>query len=589
MCSQPYTFLLHSRSVKIREMKKIILVLSLQIAMFAIVRADVTFAPITEGFGANGRYAIRSDKFPSPLYDRENVYVFRPEGGDGRVPVIFFAPGYNNNDPDEYRALVDHIVSRGYALIYAPFQILSGDLSLHEKRYDTIWAGFDEAVERYGDSFDLDRVGYVGHSYGGAAIFAMALRGIERRGWGREGLLLYSMAPWYYYQMSLRDFVNFPSHARLVVQVFENDGVCDHRMGKELFDRVNLPSSEKDFIMLRSDQRQGGRLDASHGTPSRGTEVNALDHYGIYRIFDALAEYTFNGDPAGKRVALGNGGAEQRYMGLWPDGQPVRELLAGDCVPVTRSALSFLFPYLGGGTKGLTNVSSGSLKPIPIAPDSLVSAWGTNFSLYPMEAPGGPVLELNGTIVKVKDGVCAERLAPLFFVSPTQVNYLVPPGTISGSGTVTIYNSDGAISTTGVAIDNVSPGLFSANADGVGPAAMSVLRVRADGSQSYERAIQFDSIRNAYVALPIDLTAAGEDVYLLLFGTGLRYRSSLGNVRVTIGGVPAETLYAGAQGAFPGLDQINVRVPRSLSGRGLVDIIVEVDSKPANRVNAYFR
>lgn len=577
------------QSGKIRHMKNIIFAVTLLLVTGAGVKAEVLFAPITSGYGANGSYAIQADKFPSPRYDRENVYVFRPQGIDRPVPVIFFAPGYNNNDPREYRALIDHIVSRGYALVYAPFQILSGDITLHEKRYDTIWAGFEEAVDRYGESFDLDRVGYAGHSYGGAAVLAMALRGVERRGWGSKGLLLYALAPWYYYQVSLRDFVNFPSHAKLVVQVYENDGVCDHRMGREMFDRVNLPSSEKDFLMLRSQERMGYRLDAAHGTPSDGTDENALDYFGVYRIFDALAEYAFNGDERGKQIALGNGGAEQRFMGLWPDGQPVREMLAGDCVPVTRSSLSFLFPYLGGGTKGLTNVSSGSLKPVPIAPDSLVSAWGTNFSLYPMSSGGGPALELNGTIVKVRDGVCEERLAPLFFVSPTQVNYLVPAGTISGSGAVTIFNSAGAIATTGVAIENVSPGLFSANADGVGPAAMSVLRVRADGSQSYERAIQFEFARDAYVASPIDLTATNEDVYLLLFGTGLRFRSSLSNVRVTIGGVPVEVLYAGAQGLFPGLDQINLRVPKSLAGRGLVDIVLQADGRSTNIVQANFR
>ena len=569
-------------------MKKMPIAISLFLVLWIDVRADGPFAPIASGFGANGSYAVRADKFSSPLYERENVYVFRPEGATQRVPVIFFAPGYNNNDPVEYRALIDHLVSRGYALVYAPFQILSGDLTLHEKRYDTIWAGFTEAVERYGESFDMERVGYAGHSYGAAAIFAMALRGQER-GWGAKGLMLMSMAPWYYYQVGLKEFVNFPSHAKLVIQVYEDDKVCDHRMGKELFDRINLPSSEKDFIMLRSEERLGYKLDASHGTPSRGTEVNALDYFGVYRILDALAEYAFHGDESGKRIALGNGSREQRFMGAWADGQPIREMLAGDCVPVTRSSLSFLFPYLGGSLKGLTNVSAGSFQPGPLAPDSIVSAWGTNFSLYPQASDGGPVAELNGTIVKVRDGVCEERLAPLFFVSPTQINYLVPSGTVSGTGAVTVFNSAGGIATTAATIENVSPSLFAANGNGEGPAAMSILRIKPDGSLQYEHPLQFDFGKNAYVALPVDLSSVDEEVYLLLFGTGLRYRSSLGNVTVTIGGVPAQILYVGDQGNYPGLDQINVRLPKTLAGRGLVEIRLVVDQKPANAVRINFR
>ncbi len=69
---------------------------------------------------------------------------------------------------------------------------------------------------------------------------------------------------------------------------------------------------------------------------------------------------------------------------------------------------------------------------------------------------------------------------------------------------------------------------------------------------------------------------------LLLFGTGFRGRS--GAVRATIGGENAEVLFAGPQGDFVGLDQINVRLPRSLSGRGGVTVTLTVDGKTANSV-----
>lgn len=46
----------------------------------------------------------------------------------------------------------------------------------------------------------------------------------------------------------------------------------------------------------------------------------------------------------------------------------------------------------------------------------------------------------------------------------------------------------------------------------------------------------------------------------------------------------AEVLYAGPQGDFAGLNQINVRVPRSLAGRGEVDIALTVDGQAANVV-----
>jgi uncharacterized protein (TIGR03437 family) len=54
---------------------------------------------------------------------------------------------------------------------------------------------------------------------------------------------------------------------------------------------------------------------------------------------------------------------------------------------------------------------------------------------------------------------------------------------------------------------------------------------------------------------------------------------------VRIGGQAAEVLYAGAQAEFVGLDQINVRIPRTLRSRGLVDVAVSVDGKVANVVS----
>ncbi|MGH9841185.1 MAG: hypothetical protein ACREEM_20725 [Blastocatellia bacterium] len=544
------------------------------------------FQPIASGYGANGPYAVSEEKFPSPFYERENVHVFRPAGLAAKTPVIFFAPGYSNNDPDEYESLIHHIVSRGYALVFAPFQLLSVSFTPHEKRYDTIFAGFEEAVNRYGASFDLNRVGYAGHSYGASAIFAMSLRGL-RKGWGRDALMLYSMAPWYYFEITTRQLVNFPPHARLLMQVFETDGVCDHRMAKETFERINLPSSEKDFLMLRGEQRLGYKLDAEHGTPSGGT-IDALDYYGIYRPFDALADYAFNGREEGKRVALGNGSAEQRFMGKWSDGQPVREMLAGDCVPITRPSTSFLFPDTGS-TAGFTTVSAASLKLGALAPDSIVSAWGANFSASPLAAENGPQLKLNGTTVKVKDGVCAEWLSPLFFVSPAQVNFLVPSNAAAGVAAISIFNEAGAVSIAPIQLKSVAPGLFAANANGQGVAAASVLRLKPDGSQRFEQAVQFSIEQNRFVAVPIDLSVEGDQVFLLLFGSGIRYRSALSSVMAAIGGQPVEVLYAGSQGGLLGVDQLNLRLPQSLAGRGEVEVVLTVEGNQSNRVKVHFK
>ena len=78
---------------------------------------------------------------------------------------------------------------------------------------------------------------------------------------------------------------------------------------------------------------------------------------------------------------------------------------------------------------------------------------------------------------------------------------------------------------------------------------------------------------------PIDLGPQGDEVFLTLYGTGIR---SGDVVEVTVGGAPAEITFSGAHGSFVGLDQINVKMPRSLAGRGEVALRVKVNGVAAN-------
>jgi uncharacterized protein (TIGR03437 family) len=232
-----------------------------------------------------------------------------------------------------------------------------------------------------------------------------------------------------------------------------------------------------------------------------------------------------------------------------------------------------------------TSVSAASFSSVALAAEAIVASFGSNLATAMQVATTTPLpTTLSGTTVKVRDSAGVERLAPLFFVSPTQVNYQISAGTANGAATITITSGDGSVSTGTTLISTVAPGLFTANASGQGVAAALALRIKADGSQSYEPIAQFDSAQNRFVAVPIDLGAESDQVFLILFATGLRYRSALSAVSARIGGADAQVIFAGAQGGFVGLDQINVRLARSLIGRGLVDVALTVDGQTANTV-----
>jgi uncharacterized protein (TIGR03437 family) len=83
--------------------------------------------------------------------------------------------------------------------------------------------------------------------------------------------------------------------------------------------------------------------------------------------------------------------------------------------------------------------------------------------------------------------------------------------------------------------------------------------------------------------VPIDLSPPGDQVFLLLFGTGIRGFTS--TVTATVGGETVPVLFAGEQPIFVGLDQVNIGpLPLSLIGRGEVDIVLTADSIQTNTV-----
>jgi len=176
-----------------------------------------------------------------------------------------------------------------------------------------------------------------------------------------------------------------------------------------------------------------------------------------------------------------------------------------------------------------------------------------------------------------------QQAEEIFYSSANQINYLIPDGTALGRATVNVSAASGIL--TGVIeVSNVAPGIFSANSDGKGIAAAQALRVKADGTRISVAVVQCGSSAGSCVALPIDLGAAGDQVFLSLFGTGLRNRTRLENVSCSIGGVTASVLYAGAQMSFDGLDQVDVQIPVSLRGRGDVDVVLSVDGQRSNTV-----
>jgi uncharacterized protein (TIGR03437 family) len=239
--------------------------------------------------------------------------------------------------------------------------------------------------------------------------------------------------------------------------------------------------------------------------------------------------------------------------------------------------------------RATTSVSAANYSRASLTVEGIAAAFGSGLATATQAASSLPLpTTLAGTTVKIRDVSGTERNAPLFFVSPGQVNYQIPAGTQPGVVAITITSSDGAISTGSETIRAVAPSLFTASASGSGPPAAYGVRVR-NGVQTVIPVTRFDTSTNQFVAEEIDLGPTGDTVVLVLFGSGIRKRSALTNVRVNMGSASVQPDYADSAPGFIGLDQINVTIPRSLIGAGALNLTVSADGATTNAVSIRIR
>jgi glucuronoarabinoxylan endo-1,4-beta-xylanase len=230
-------------------------------------------------------------------------------------------------------------------------------------------------------------------------------------------------------------------------------------------------------------------------------------------------------------------------------------------------------------------VSAAAYTKPALAAEEWAAVFGTGLATQTSVVTSLPLpTNLAGVQVSVQDNTGTSRPAPLLFVTPGQVNFLVPAGTALGPASITLSNgSSSFVSLMNVA--TVAPGIFSANSDGQGAPAAQAIAVSAEGTAAPPQPVyQCASAAGSCTPLPLDLGPPGSSLVLVLYGTGIRGVSSTSNVICNLGGLSVPVAYAGAQGTDIGLDQVNVALPRSLAGSGNVNVSLVVDGQSSNTV-----
>ena len=248
------------------------------------------------------------------------------------------------------------------------------------------------------------------------------------------------------------------------------------------------------------------------------------------------------------------------------------------------------FEVIQGGND-LVAVRAGDYQPV-IAPGSLVSIFYTWLSdtTEAAQSLDLPTRLANTSIgIGMPDGTFV--YAPLLFVSPNQINFQLPESIPIGQTKIhalagTIYGTN-FFASGEFEVSKIAPNIFSAASTGRGVAAANIQRVRQGQPDVYENTaeVKIDPQGQAsFIARPISLGSDSEFTFLVLYATGLRKRDQNLPVTASIGGVEVPVQYAGPQGFFVGVEQINILLPKSLRGKGLVDVKVTIEGKTTNTV-----
>ena len=232
-------------------------------------------------------------------------------------------------------------------------------------------------------------------------------------------------------------------------------------------------------------------------------------------------------------------------------------------------------------------VVSGASGQQTIAPDSLATVYGTNLTPTSQPATSLPLpTELGAVQISVFDANGQTLKAPLTFVSPGQVNFLLPASAKTGT-TAFISLSNASKTLVGTAsISDVAPAIFTADSSGGGAPIAVLVTAHGDGSQDSYPAYACNS--SGCVTAALDVSSASDTNVLVLYATGIR-NAPLPSVSALVDSVDVAVQYAGPQSVFPGLTRWSLQLPTSLAGRGEVVLRLTAAGIQANPVKLRFR
>lgn len=291
-------------------------------------------------------YAHHSVSFFDAAESADGYWLFEPaDPKPDSAEVVIFLHGYGAYNPFAYGKWIKHLVAKGNIVIYPRYQ-----KNIFWPRADffpeNAARGIRDALKVLQNDTGrvrpkLDKVAYIAHSYGGVIATNLACQW-EKAGIPRPAsMLLCQPGSGPLKGARLKDYCGLPSDMNLIVIVGEDDYVVGDEFGRLVFNTA-VNTQNRNFVVHRRSFNGQRWLLATHSEPYAydldfdtgvrnytarrvlmASRLNEVDFNCYWKLGDALIAYTREGLYG--EVAFGNT-PDQRFMGKWADGTPIREL-----------------------------------------------------------------------------------------------------------------------------------------------------------------------------------------------------------------------------------------------------------------------
>jgi uncharacterized protein (TIGR03437 family) len=261
---------------------------------------------------------------------------------------------------------------------------------------------------------------------------------------------------------------------------------------------------------------------------------------------------------------------------------------SGDLATIGTTQLKVVNPAPGGGTTSTLDFTivgpsvapagllNGANYKAQLSAGSYAALFGSSMASSTASAQSVPLPTTLASVSVLMNGFAA----PLFFVSPTQINLQVP-WELSGTNQIEVVVTTNGVSATpiNVVLSPLAPGLLSTNAQGTGQGVIIV--AGTDQIASPARPVNRTEAVSIYcvgLGLVSEAPASGSPASLTALARAINTPT------VEFGGVPGKVLFAGLAPGLIGIYQVNVQLPLNAPAGSSVPVVLKAGSIASNTV-----